>query len=122
MSINRIMGERSYRADGARDQGFTVIALLVLIMIVGGIGGITTFMVGNLASRASCATEKETVVEAQESYKAATGRDPTSMDSLDGRAPAPSNIAELLTSPPPDYTVDGRGNVIAITNNPHGCA
>jgi hypothetical protein len=98
-----------------REQGFTAVALLTTIVVMATLAVAVTLGIGQLASTASCATNKETVDEAQEVYKASAGVFPSNMAALTTGVHAP------LSSTPTDYTVDGRGTVVAIANNRDGC-
>ena len=116
------------------EQGFTLVELLIVIVILGVLAGIVVFAVGNLTSNTktnACATEKSTITTALESYKAQTGAYPTAlgaggaghtaMDLLDGVTAAPANVGTLLKTAPLDYKVDDSGVVTPITGNPGGC-
>src|ERR1700733_9821402 len=58
------------------EQGFPLVELLIVIVILGILAGIVVFAVGNLTSGAktnACATEKSTLVAADDAYKAQNG-------------------------------------------------
>jgi general secretion pathway protein G len=100
------------------ERGFTLVELLIVIVILGILAGIVVFAVGNLTSNAktnACSTEKSTIVAALEAYKAQNGSYPANMAALTGGTGA------LLKSTPSNYTIDGSGNVTAISGNTGGC-
>ncbi len=98
------------------EKGFTLVELLIVIVILGILAGIVVFAVGNLTSNAktnACATEKSTIVTAAEAFKANSGAYPANMAAL--------TTAGLLKTTPASYTIDGSGNVTAISGNAAGC-
>ena len=119
------------------EQGFTLVELLIVIVILGILAGIVVFAVGNLTSNAktnACATEKATISTALEAYKANVGAYPSqaaaggsphvAMDLLDGNVAAPAGVGTLLKSVPADYNIDNTGNgTISLIANPsaNGC-
>ena len=118
------------------EQGFTLVELLIVIVILGILSGIVVFAVGNVTTNAktsACATEKSTISTALEAYKAVVGSYPTqaaaggtphvAMDLLDGSVAAPAGVGTLLKSVPTGYTIDnaGSGTITAISGNPNGC-
>jgi general secretion pathway protein G len=114
--------EHRDRDDRAIEQGFTLIELLIVITILGILAGIVVFAVGNLTSGAhtsACATEKSTIGTALETYKAQNGAYPPNMAALTSTVGA---SGQLLKSTPADYTIDGNGNITAISGNPGGCS
>lgn len=68
-----------------RDGGFTLIELLIVVAILGILGGITAFAIGNLTDKAettACDAERRTLSLAIESYRATRDGWPTSMTQL----------------------------------------
>jgi prepilin-type N-terminal cleavage/methylation domain-containing protein len=58
------------------DCGFTLVELLVVVTILGILAGIVVFSVAGITGNgqaAACATEKSTIVTAEETYFAKTG-------------------------------------------------
>ena len=56
------------------EQGFTLVELLIVIVILGILAGIVVFAVGNLTSNAktnACATEKSTIITADRGVQGA---------------------------------------------------
>jgi prepilin-type N-terminal cleavage/methylation domain-containing protein len=100
---------RSEQDQNIIERGFTLVELLIVIVILGILAGIVVFAVGNLTSNAqknSCATEKSTIITADEAYKAQTG----------SYTSGPGLVASgLLKSSPTLYTIDASGNT-ALTS------
>ena len=86
-------------------------------MILGILAGIVVFAVGNLTSNAktnACATEKSTIITADEAYKA------------HGPASYTANMAALvaaglLKTTPADYTITARATSRRSRRNAGGC-
>jgi general secretion pathway protein G len=100
------------------EQGFTLVELLIVIVILGILAGIVVFAVGNLTSNAktnACATEKSTLVTAAEAYKA---QNTAGTYAANAQALV---TAGILKSLPADYQVDNTGTVTPIASNPGGC-
>src|SRR5438552_13932044 len=99
----------------ALERGFTLVELLIVIVILGILAGIVVFAVGNLTSSAksnSCATEKSTVITADEAYKAQTG----SYTDTTGLV-----ASGLLKTTPASYSINASGQVNPVTGNTNGC-
>ena len=97
------------------ERGFTLVELLIVIVILGILAGIVVFAVGNLTSSAqgnSCATEKSTIVSADEAYKAQTG----SYTDTTGLV-----ASGLLKSTPSNYAINASGTTSLTSANPGAC-
>ena len=84
------------------EQGFTLVELLIVIVILGILAGIVVFAVGNLTSNAksnACSTEKATISTALEAYKANVGRYPTAADAGGGAATAMDMLDGVHAAP-----------------------
>ena len=106
---------RSNEDQNIIERGFTLVELLIVIVILGILAGIVVFAVGNLTSSAksnSCATEKSTIITADEAYKAQTG----SYTDTTGLV-----ASGLLKTTPAGYTINASGTVTAISGNANGC-
>src|SRR5204863_3900204 len=106
---------RSHEDQNIIERGFTLVELLIVIVILGILAGIVVFAVGNLTSSAksnSCATEKSTIITADEAYKAQTG----SYTDTTGLV-----ASGLLKSTPSSYYINSSGVVSPITGNANGC-
>jgi general secretion pathway protein G len=80
---NRIRAARA----GAADQGFTLIEMLIVIVVLGILAGITVFGVSTFkkdSEDAACKANVKTVGVAADAFKAKTGAYPTTIADLTG--------------------------------------
>ena len=106
--------KKTFRSQGDHksviEHGFTLVELLIVIVILGILAGIVVFAVGNLTSNAktnACATEKSTIVTADEAYKAqnASYTDTAGLVS-----------AGLLKTTPVNYSINTAGTVSVLAS------
>src|SRR5919197_2385130 len=74
-----------YAARVRNENGFTLIELMVVIVILAVLGGIVLFAVGGIQDRgaaAACKTDVSTVTTAVEAYKAKHGNYPDDLTAL----------------------------------------
>ena len=110
------------------EQGFTLVELLIVIVILGILAGIVVFAVGNLTSSASsnaCGTEADTVQTAIQSYRAqhaGTNPTPTAADATDGtKADGWASALNMsLSGVNGAVTFDTAGNTINLTGSLSG--
>jgi prepilin-type N-terminal cleavage/methylation domain-containing protein len=93
------------------DDGFTLVELLIVIVVLGILSGIVVFGVARFrtsATASACTAEVTTVSVAADAYDAQTGSYPTSVDQLvSGRY--------LKSAPAGAYSFDGTGKTVSRT-------
>ena len=110
MSTSAIL-RRLRRAEG----GFTLVELLVVIAILGILAGIVVFSVAGItgnAQSAACATEKSTIVTAEEAYHTKTGSYGTQTDLTSGANAFLATVPTWYTPQvaAPHYVVNATGS------------
>ncbi|MEO6713494.1 MAG: prepilin-type N-terminal cleavage/methylation domain-containing protein [Mycobacteriales bacterium] len=107
------MMERIRRAR--RDEGFTLIEVLVVISILGVLAGIVVFAVAGITDRgktSACSTDKATVQTAIQAYYAVNSQYPANTAAM-----VPGFLAQASTA----YSNSG-ATITAIAGNTNGCS
>ena len=96
------------RTKKAADEGFTLVEMLIVIVVLGILAGITVFGVSTFRSDAqasACDADVKTVQVAAEAYSAKTGSFPSALTDLTG-----GSNPYLKTTPAGTWSFTG-GNV-----------
>ena len=122
------MGKRSGVGRGADESGFTLLELLIVMIVLGILGGITSLAVVDMrgdATDARCRSDVRNLQVANAAYKARTGTDAANLqalidnDYLDEAPESGVTIADGVTSP---ATQDGCRATEELALTPDGPA
>ena len=122
VSCERVQQQSSVRSAMPCDDGFTLIEMLVVVMILGVLGTVVVMSLGGLSTEAAdtgCHADRHQLETAFEAFVAQTGAHQVAATGTDHDR-FERTLAEdgFLRSPSTTHDLDGQGVVIPEENSP----